>query len=78
MRFTYDECTLINLLLEEPDKIKFLKKLDEIKGKTSEAQIRTSIDSLVDKVEGMSVDTVKKLYNDRLQYKVNVFPVYEI
>lgn len=78
MKFTYEECTLINLLLEKPDKMFFLKRLEAVRENTNEKQICASIDNLIDKIEGLSVDTVKKLYNDRNQYKINVFPVYEI
>lgn len=78
MRFTYEECTLINLLLEKPDKMLFLKKLESIKTNTTEKQICSSIDSLISKIEGMSIETIKQLYDDRIHYKINVFPIYEI
>lgn len=78
MRFTFNETQLINLLLWMPDKYKFIRSLSNYEKEVDDKELKGSLTGLIKKVNKLTDDDIKRLYNDRINYQTKTFPQYEL
>lgn len=78
MIFNVNESLLINQLMEKSSKEEFLNILSEVEENTDDSILVNDIHSLYEKINTLSSDDVRKIYEDRIQNKISIYPQYEI
>lgn len=78
MIFNVNESLLINQLMETANKEDFLNILSEVEENTDDSILVNDIHSLYEKINALSKDNVMKIYEDRIQHKISIYPRYEI
>lgn len=77
MIFNVNESLLINQLMETANKEDFLNILSEVEENTDDSILVNDIHSLYEKINALSKDNVRKIYEDRIQHKISIYPRYE-
>lgn len=77
MIFNVNESLLINQLMETANKEDFLNILSEVEENTDDSILVNDIHSLYEKINALSKDNVMKIYEDRIQHKISIYPRYE-
>lgn len=74
--FSFEETFIINLLLTNIDKYLFIQDLIQFEKNTDIQEIKDSINTLIKKIEILSLEDIKKMYNDKISYKTTYYPQY--
>ena len=78
MTLDFNETCIVNQTLTADNKDDYIKTLVGMKNNTANEEIRTSIDSLIDKVSILDDADFKKLIKDRMEQKIFTYPPYSI
>lgn len=75
MRFTFEQVEILKYILENPNKAMLLSQLENFE---SNEIMPNLIPDLIDVVLKLSQKDIERLYKDRIEYKIGVYPFYEL
>lgn len=76
MTLDFNETAIINQTLDVDSREEYLKKLDRIIANTQEDELKTSLQSLSEKISVINDTEFQRLKEDRNANKVFSFPTY--
>lgn len=78
MRFSFEEIYLLKAALDNSSKTELLDKLAGFKAITKDEELWATVDGLQRKIEKLSDSQIRKMYEDKMEGKLNTMPQYGV